>query len=465
MKARQLTLVLTLLLVFLVAIPTGTYWGYAASTNGARTSALPWLQTVGGRIVRQDTGEPVELRGVNLLRNEWVYPSMEFEEQAVPQLANVWHANLITHGFASQPVAQGDSQYLAVLDEYVNLAEQNNMYIILCYYYQEINGDQPPYPGVDPYYNAAMTTLVQRYQDRSNVLFMLQAEPHSDSAWGSYGEPGIPGSYRVTWNSPDTNGYGTAVQLRPFYDQEIAQMRAVDNPYPQSHLILASGDGYGRDISGAVMDTYGVGGPDPIQHADNFVYSSHPYDPPSEWSYFLPVADAGYPVLVTEFGTGGQMNQNQTLQLMDTMAQKHISWTAWVFDSEGCPCLLNSRTTFAPSNPYGISVRDRIIQDATRFDGGPQPPTATPTNTPVPTATRSATNTRTSTPTRTPTITRTPTGGVPAVTNTPTNTPLPAATNTPIPTITATASPTPDEWVSVMCQYNTVSRQLICDIP
>src|SRR3954464_4628639 len=76
----------------------------------------------------------VELRGANVLHNEWVYPDMSYEEAAIPVLASSWHANLITHGFASAPVVVNDAQYLAVLDEYQRLAEQNGMYIIFAYY-------------------------------------------------------------------------------------------------------------------------------------------------------------------------------------------------------------------------------------------------------------------------------------------------------------------------------------------
>lgn len=352
------------------------------NTVKATPEPLPWLGVgTGGRIVRIDSGEEVALRGVNVLRNEWVYPSMEFERAAIPNLAGVWHANLITHGFAADPVNAGDAQYLGVLDEYVDLAESNGMYIVLCYYYDAIDGDQPPYPF--PSAQEALVRLTERYRDRSNVLFMLQAEPHSDW-WPQYPDGT---SYHVTWNSPDPNGYDVNIQLRPIYDQMITAMREVDNPSPRKHLILASGDGYGRDISPVVIDEYGHGGPDPIQNSENVVYSSHPYDTQAgsnNWDYWRPVAEAGYPVIVTEFGTGGQMAQSDTVALMNLMSALHVSWTAWIFDQEGCPCLLSNRTGFVASNPYGTAVRSRIIAEAS-LGQGPQPtPTPIPTVTPVP---------------------------------------------------------------------------------
>ncbi len=399
-----LMIVATILLAFSVVLISNkaqmnqSPYSEAASAPAVPQTVLPWLKTMNGRIVRADNNQPVELRGTNVLRNEWVYPDMSFENVAIPQLASVWHANLITHGFASHPVATNDPTYMGILDQYQQLAQNNGMYIIFAYYYQALNGDQPPligvnnYTNVDPDYHQAMINMVNHFRTRSNVLFMLQAEPHSDSAWNGQ-------NIRVTWNV-----------IRPLYDSIITDMRAVDIPQAgeQKHLILASGDGYGRDISPVVTNGE-IGHPDPItaDGAVNVVYSSHPYDTragSNDWEYFLPVADAGYPVLVTEFGTGGQMNQQDTLDLMSEMnnGTRHIGWTAWIFDSEGCPCLLTgTNTNFVPSSPYGISVRDRIIAEATNFNTGGTPiptipvsPTIPPTSTPVP-----------PTPTRTPTPT------------------------------------------------------------
>src|SRR6476646_4196754 len=187
-------IVLTLLTFTVVAIaaviatPLHSLASPTQSVNspGSPNVALPWLKTLNGQIVRADTNQRVELRGVNVLRNEWVYPDMSYERLAIPHLANVWHANLITHGFASAPVVAGDSTYLGVLDEYQQLAEANNMYIIFAYYYPTLNGDQPPNPDVDPNSQQALVNLVQRYRTRSNVMFMLQAEPHSDNWNGEY---------------------------------------------------------------------------------------------------------------------------------------------------------------------------------------------------------------------------------------------------------------------------------------
>jgi len=64
------------------------------------------------------------------------------------------------------------------------------------------------------------------------------------------------------------------------------------------------------------------------------------------------------------------MNQSDTEALMTYLSDHHTGWTAWVFDTEGPPTLLQpgtNRLDFVPSDPYGVSVRDRIIAESTHF--------------------------------------------------------------------------------------------------
>jgi hypothetical protein len=94
------------------------------------------------------------------------------------------------------------------------------------------------------------------------------------------------------------------------------------------------------------------------------VYSTHPYDHQSEWGYFKAAVEAGLPVMITEFGTGGQMSQADTLALMAYAREHDLSWTAWLFDNEGPPTLLQpgtDRFKFVPSQPYGESVKAEMI--------------------------------------------------------------------------------------------------------
>src|SRR5437764_1264892 len=78
-------------------------------TDGNGT--LPWLKTDGNKIVTED-GQEVILRGANIMRAEWDWffgKSMDWENKAIPELATNWHGNVLTRGFASDPVNSGDA--------------------------------------------------------------------------------------------------------------------------------------------------------------------------------------------------------------------------------------------------------------------------------------------------------------------------------------------------------------------
>ena len=56
-----------------------------------------------------------------------------------------------------------------------------------------------------------------------------------------------------------------------------------------------------------------------------------------------------------------RLSAADTETLMAILRERGISWTAWVFDSEGPPVLLSSRSTMAASAPYGESVRAEML--------------------------------------------------------------------------------------------------------
>src|SRR5204863_2891513 len=57
-----------------IAISSQAHTAQAAGGSNAPVIALPWLKTLNGQVVRADNNQRVELRGANVLRNEWVYP-------------------------------------------------------------------------------------------------------------------------------------------------------------------------------------------------------------------------------------------------------------------------------------------------------------------------------------------------------------------------------------------------------
>lgn len=70
---------------------------------------VPHLTTRGNQIVTAG-GQPVVLRGVNVMRSEWEL-SIAWERRAIPDFATNWHGNLIERGYSVQAVVDPDYVY------------------------------------------------------------------------------------------------------------------------------------------------------------------------------------------------------------------------------------------------------------------------------------------------------------------------------------------------------------------
>jgi Cellulase (glycosyl hydrolase family 5) len=288
---------------------------------------LPWLKTSQNTIVTED-GQEVILRGANIMRAEWDW-SMDWENRAIPELAADWHGNVLTRGFASDPVNNGDAEYLGLLDDLVSLAEQNRMYLILAWRSFEINGDQPAMPNHDA--QNALVTLAARYKGRSHVIYALQVEPHDDEEH----------EIVVSWTT-----------LRPLFEDMVDAIRSVAVPFEP--LVMIPGTDWSRDLSGAITD--------PVNRP-NVVYNTHPYNPESDFQrLFGAVFDAGLPVFVGEFAPSIQEDTNMTMNdvsgLLAFTRERRIGWAAWLLDYQASA--LMNKADLSPTIPYGAMVQTEM---------------------------------------------------------------------------------------------------------
>ena len=285
-------------------------------------TGLPWLATAGNRIVVADTGEDVVLRGANLLRSEWDLRMAE-ERLAMSTLSQEWDGNVVVRGFASDPVLEGDAEYLALLDEHVALAAEHRMYVVFPWRSHEINGPQPDMP--DERAQAALAALASRYHGVSHVMYALQVEPRN-----------------VSWE-----------ELQPRFVRMVDAIR--DAASPHEPIVMVPGVRWSRDLSGAISQ--------PVDR-DNIVYKTHPYNDQSEFEeQFLDTYDAGLPVFIGEFGylPDHDMEMDDVEALLDLADERGLSWAAWAFDPSGGPGLITDHETMAPTAPYGEVVRASML--------------------------------------------------------------------------------------------------------
>jgi hypothetical protein len=289
----------------------------------AAATAVPWLKTVGNKIVTANTDQEVILRGANVLRSEWNL-DMSLERAAIPIMADRWKGNVIVRGFASDPVNSGDGQYLGMLDEHVSLAEANHLYVIFAWRSHSVDGAQPNMP--DDRARQALVHLAQRYRGKPSVMYALQVEPHD-----------------VTWS-----------QVQPRFVELVDAIRAASSPYKP--IVLVPGVDWSRDVGGAITD--------PVPR-ENVVYKTHPYNDQSRFQeQFIDAYDAGLPVFVGEFGylPDGGMFMSDVNALLTVARQRNLGWAAWILDDgTGTTALVANRSTFDPTEPYGVAIRNEML--------------------------------------------------------------------------------------------------------
>lgn len=309
-----------------------------ASTVSAAAS-VQWLHVEGNKLVNE-SGSTVILRGVNIENREWIWrsnPNIDYERRAVVEATEAppegWGANAILLAVASGPVNRRESRYLSALDEIIALAKARGAHTILSYRYSKPNTSQPNMP--DQAAEDAMAALAARYANEPAVIYSLQVEPHD-----------------VSWS-----------QLKP----RLISMTDAIRRRNSKALVAIPGTQWGRYVHWALTD--------PIPR-DNLVYKSHVYD---SWStvrsqYRLDALSAKYPVILGEFGAGGQMDLGEVIELLDFVEDHGISWVAWLFHEKGCPCLLSNSSTFA-TTAYGAEIKERLQEAA---DAQPVPPADPP---------------------------------------------------------------------------------------
>lgn len=310
---------------------------------------LPRLAVNGSQIVRQDTGQPVLLRGANLLRFEWD-GNTQAEETLIPRLANEWKGNVAMVGFASDPVLSNANHpyggsYLGLLDKIVSVAKANNVYVVFSFRSYKVNGSQPF--GV-PTSNAikALEKLAGRFKNEDHVMYAAQVETNGSANW--------PPNTNPTWAT-----------VKPYYRMCVD---AVNIAASKKTIVMTSAPAYGRYINPAVTNRISGTIANGIRRNNVVVYKTHPYGRSKYFQgWFGAMVDAGLPVFVGEFGlTGGSadhdMSKTDVQILLDYCDTKKLGWTAWMFDYQGGPALITSNTTATPTVPYGQMVKDRMLK-------------------------------------------------------------------------------------------------------
>ncbi len=274
-----------------------------------------------GKNITNEKGNPIILRGVNLISTNWGDNYLTWNSKAIEYAKKDWNINVVRtrvyqHEFEENPA----NFFLKLETQILNPARENGLYVILHPWFTD-NASLPNQNGIKMW-----LSIANRYKNDPHIIYDLLAEPRD-----------IPFS-----------------DLAATYVTLIPQVRAVS---PKS-LLMVTGLDWGRDIN-AWLDQ-------PLSF-DNIVYRSNPYNKTAEFPGFFGRMAENNPVFLGEFGTMDKLSMSLTdvANILAYADKLGLGWTAWHFTSSGCPCLLSDEATFTPSS-YGELVKQALVNKSVK---------------------------------------------------------------------------------------------------
>jgi len=301
-----------------------------AATPASAADTERTIRVEGPHFVDGD-GRPVVFRGVSFPDPDKLDRAGQWNARYFDE-AKAWGADVVR--FAVHPRAwreRGARPYLALLDMGVALARERGLVVIVDWH---TIGNLRTGLFQHPMYDTSLSetlgfwrTVSRHYANDPTVVFYeLYNEPTSD-------QKRLGG---LTWP-----------ELKAIYEEIIGVIRAGD----PSSIVLVAGRDWAYELHEVIEDPIG---------APAVAYVSHPYPQkrglPWEprWEENWGHVARRYPVFVTEFGfePGGHVPTDGTATygraIVDYMAERGISWTAWCFDPDWSPTLIRD-WSFTPT--------------------------------------------------------------------------------------------------------------------
>lgn len=329
--------------------------------SGVLSGALPWLRATGSRIATPG-GEPVVLRGVNLLGLDAAGPHPERGfaagagiSEATVDAALGWGGNVIRLAINRDRVLNGYGrfgpwEYLADLDRVIERAASRGAYTLLSLRRLDdftVFGTRPGPDGAEslnfiapqPDYDTIgmWRILGERYADEPAVLFDLFTSPHA--ALGD-----------------DLTGFDTDWPLWSFWVRlMVADLRRV---HPRA-LCFVSGLDWATDLSG--LPVIGTGG----RPIPNLVYAAHLT--PRQGGLKPPALALArkHPLFVSEWG-GGPADTAWGERMARTFRAEGFGWTAAHWNAE--PLLARTVGGRVLPTPFGAVVRRALAMPDERVE-------------------------------------------------------------------------------------------------
>lgn len=321
---------------------------------------LPALYVDGRYIKRGDTGEIVELKGLNVtdfaydligsFDRIWIRGLKTITDQNWP--VNIFRVGLNLDYYASQ---------LTELDRLIAFAEKHGIYLILTPHRE--GNSQPVLPS--PKTADMMSELATRYRNSNHLMYALFNEPAADGLIRPWDDTSMP----------------QAIKLWRDAGQPIAD--AIRSASPKSIIVVPGHDRYGSEAYDYIKHPWTANG-----STENVIYDVHVYgslDKPEAQPFFNDksfkqlVSQHKYPVLVGEFGGVASGSHSVPVQgekdiaymqsEMDFMNQfsGEVHYTAWALDPWDRSGVLEPRAYNRPTPRGKLILADLRENAPTQF--------------------------------------------------------------------------------------------------
>jgi hypothetical protein len=237
--------------------------------------------------------------------------------------------------------------YQQSIINYVNLINQNNMWVILDLHWSgpDANEALGQEDMADKSHSLDFWSSVATvFKNNNEVIFDVYNEPH-DISWSC-------------WKN------GTGCQA----GYSVASMQDMINSIRSAgaaNVILLAGLDYAADLSGWL--SYEPGDPDNNLAASFHMYGKTPCDTQSCWNHTLAPLIAQVPVVATEFAEtydGSICSTATSDSFMQWMDGHNSGYLAWVWDTHGTNCgnlSLISNYNGTPLYPNGTDFKTHIL--------------------------------------------------------------------------------------------------------
>jgi len=316
----------------------------AAPTSGGLYTSKNKIYLPSGKVFHGRGANIHDTRSCNACT--WSLPNVAEVTRRVDELVNGWGANFLRLALESYGSAGGRTHYKGVLDDpaylkdiqaiVAHIGKKPGVYVLLSIW-------------VDPSLSSlgwptAQTIkiwekLAATFAKDKHVLFGLVNEPQSNF-----------------------NGAQDAACWKAMNDA-VAAIRKVESATGGlSHIITVQGTGgWARRMDYYITHPITAGG------GKNVAYEVHVYDPISEFNKLFINPAKTLPVIIGEFGPGGQMTTADCTKLMDEAERLEIPHLAWTFHMRCPPNLLvensgggcGGKMKLAPT-PWGTKLKQRL---------------------------------------------------------------------------------------------------------